>query len=166
MTGGKNKLQDFALSSQNCDHWVLQLIVAPVLAKAQERSSRNTNRPYSTCMAPVWASPHPCPRPRTPTRSAWGHQPQWYKRSASSLGGPCKGMLQLVYSCVPGPSHLCFWLGSLVYHLPWWTPWSAPVLLLGSVPAGWVQSARTTHGTKIQQKVLKMPNCSLILIQK
>lgn len=72
--------------------------------------------------SPVWASPHPSPRRRSPLRSAWSHQslsqstthqapamlPGWtlYRHVTACLRSP-------VVSLVPA---LCFWLDPLVYH--------------------------------------------------
>lgn len=57
----KNKMQDFALSSQNCDHRVLQ-VIAPSAARGSGRSSRDT-QPYLTCTAPPEPLHSPVPGP-------------------------------------------------------------------------------------------------------
>lgn len=163
----KNKMQDFALSSQNCDHRVLQLR-APSAARGSGEELQGHSQPYLTCTAPTWASPHPCPWPRTPSRAAWGLCPSGTRHASAqpcSLGGACRGRLQLVSSCGPGPSPLCFWLAPLVYPLPCWGWWWSDHFWAQSLQDG-VQSALTTHWTKDLQKILKIPKCALILIWK
>lgn len=169
-------MQDFALSSQNCGHWVLQLIAATVLPGAQERSSQDTNRPYLTCTAPPWASPHPCPWPRTPSRSAWGHQSlsQWYKTTPVASHASRVDPVNACCSSSPAVSLVPALFAS------GWPPWfiTCPVGAVGkphdqpqfcswaqSLQDG-VQSALTPDWTKSQQKVLKMLNCTLFLIWK
>lgn len=165
----KNKMQDFALSSQNCDHWVLQLIVAPAQPQGLKRGAPGTLTGF------IWpAQPQPGPLHTL----AHGPPIQVSLGSAVSvpvvqhhaslqpcfLGGPCKGSSPAV-SLVPalfafgcplwfitcpvgavGEPHdqlqLCFWAQSL---------------------QDGVQNALTTHRTKIQQKVLKMPNKRTLL---
>lgn len=164
----KNKMQDFALSSQNCDHRVLQLI-APSAARGSGRSSRDT-QPYLTCTAP----PEPLHSP------AHGPGPH--------PGQP--GVSVPVVQDTPGPSHApwedpaeaCCSLSPAVALAPalfafGWSPWFIPCLAgaggdqpqlcfwAQSLQDG-VQSTLTTHWTENLQKILKTPNCALILIWK
>lgn len=148
---GKNTMQDFAQSSQNCNHWVLLLVRAIVLPRVIGEEPGGTNRPYWPHPVPPWTSPHPYPWPRTP-----------FQLSLVSLSGttrvPVSGQafwmyllyapsLQLVYSCAPGLILFCTSWASWMAPGPGSSPamlgavggprYQLPDLHLGSAPEEW-----------------------------
>lgn len=181
---GKNTMQDFAQSSQNCNHWVLLLVRAIVLPRVIGEEPGGTNRPYWPHPVPPWTSPHPYPWPRTPFQLSLGSSvtvpvvPRECQSPAKLSG--CTSCMHPLYSlstAVPlvsssfAPVGPPGWPLALAHHLPCWGLLVDPVI--SSRTYTWAQplkngaqSAPTKDWTKIPQKALEMPNCPLTLIQK